>query len=67
MIDKMTMQPPSAGGAPTRAAAVGVPIANHQQQHAQTLINLQSLQQAVAQNHQQQQESIAPRRQWALA
>ena len=70
MIDEMILHEQPGGApaanAPAGAAAVGVPIVN-QQQHAQTLINLQALQQAVAQNHQQQQESIASLRQWTLA
>ena len=52
MIDEMILHEQPGGApaanAPAGAAAVGVPIVN-QQQHAQTLINLQALKQAVAQ------------------
>jgi Transcriptional activator of glycolytic enzymes len=63
MIDEM----PQAGnnGGAAAPANGALPVVN-EQQHAQVLINVQALQQAVAQNHQQQTDAIAALRTWAL-
>ena len=65
MIDEM-LQHDAEGGGVVGAAGPAAPAAVNQQQHAQLLVNLQSLQQSVAQNHQQQQQSLASLRQWAV-
>jgi Transcriptional activator of glycolytic enzymes len=65
MIDEMIVQGDNGGGnGPTAGTAAGTAPVVNQQQHAQVLINLQALQQNVAQNHQQQQESMASLRTW---
>ena len=63
MIDEM---PYEDGAAPAAPAVGPVNAAVNDQQMAQVLINLQALQQSVAQNHQQQSASIASFRDWAL-
>jgi hypothetical protein len=64
MIDKMP-QFGDNGAAPAAAGRGPVNLVANKQQHAQVLINVQSLQQAVAQNHQQLTDSIAALRTWA--
>ena len=62
MIDEM---PHHGGGGAAPPAAGVAPVVNDQQM-AQVLVNLQAVQQAVASNHQQAQESLASLRQWVL-
>jgi Transcriptional activator of glycolytic enzymes len=54
MINEMPQRTDHDGGGAAPTAAVGTPAVVNDQQHAQVLINVQALQQAVAQNHQQQ-------------
>jgi Transcriptional activator of glycolytic enzymes len=63
MIDEMVIQRGGDNGAPAAPAAGGQVVTD--QQHAQVLINVQALQQAVAQNHQQHSDAIASLREWA--
>lgn len=56
MIDEMIQQEGDNGGPVIAQAPVGAPT---EQQHAQVLINIQALQQAVAQNYQQAMNALA--------
>ena len=63
MIDEMIQQEGDNGGPVVAQAPAGAPT---EQQHAQVLINIQALQQAVAQNHQQAMDALASLREWVL-